>query len=88
MTAKLANLAMLPADEDNPLPRLTFTIDREGDRSTYGDLTAIFKPKGGGEELVVGQIMRLAVYTPNPMRKVTMTLRVPKARRWPMDRWP
>ena len=78
VTAKLADLAVLPADADNPQPRLTFRIDRDGDRSTYGDLTAVFKPKGGGEELVVGQIMRLAVYTPNPTRTVTMTLRVPE----------
>ncbi len=37
---------------------------------------ATYHPKGGSP-LVVGEINRLAVYTPNSKRRVTMTLRVP-----------
>ena len=78
-TATLADLKVAPSENpDDPLPRLHFSIHREGNRSTFGDLTATFKPNGGGNALVVGQIMRLAVYTPNPLRKVEMALRAPE----------
>lgn len=76
-TASLGDLAVLPADDKNPTPRLTFHIKRTGERSTFGDLTATYTPAGGGDAVVVAQIMRLAVYTPNPSRMVEMVLRVP-----------
>lgn len=73
----LADLAVAPADDKNAAPRLTFRIQRTGERSAFGDLTATFTPAGGGGSVVVGQIMRLAVYTPNPARVVEIILRVP-----------
>jgi hypothetical protein len=77
-TAALSDLTLVATDKDNPLPRLRFRISREGNRSTFGDLTATFSPKGGGGDVVVGQIMRLAVYTPNTARTVEMVLRTPE----------
>ena len=71
----LNNLSILPADKDNKVPRLKFTIGRDGNRSAYGNLTATLN--AGGAKTVLGQIMRLAVYTPNTSRTVMMPLRVP-----------
>lgn len=71
----LDNLKILPPDADSTVPRLRFNINRGGSSSAFGDLTA--KLVSGGKETVIGQIMRLAIYTPNSSRGVTMSLRVP-----------
>ena len=71
----LSNLSIIAADKDNKTPRLRFTVGRNGNRSAFGDLTATLR--SGGNEVVLGQIMRLAVYTPNASRTVMMPLRVP-----------
>lgn len=55
---------------------LHFTIEREGSRSTYGDLVVQFK--GTGKAVTVGAMNGVAVYTPNPKRTVSMTLSPPK----------
>ena len=71
----LSGMTILAADKDNKMPRLKFTIERGGNRSAFGDLTATLR--AGGADVVLGQIMRLAVYTPNKMRTVMLPLRVP-----------
>jgi len=71
----LSDVSMVAPDEQNKLPRLKFTIGRSGNRSAFGDLTATYV--NGGTKTVVGQVMRLSVYTPNPKRTVMMPLRVP-----------
>jgi hypothetical protein len=73
----LSELKMLPADETNKLPRLKYRIQREGSRSVFGDLTATYVPTSGSE-VVISQLMRLAVYSPNKSRSVEMLLRVPE----------
>ncbi len=55
---------------------LHFTIEREGSRSTYGDL--VVQWKGTGKAVTVGQMNGVAVYTPNPKRTVSMALSPPK----------
>jgi len=77
MTSSLSDLKITPAYPSDKLQRLKFNINRQGERSVFGDLTIRLKPAGGGEEVIVGQIQRLAVYTPNTVRQIEMPLRIP-----------
>ncbi len=80
LTAKvsLTDLALVPAGGQGEGDRLSFRINRGGNRSVFGDLTVTYVPKGGkADELVVAQVTRLAVYTPNASRTVIMPLRFP-----------
>lgn len=72
----LDDLKFVPAANKDELNKVRFNLTRTGNRSSYGDLTATLTD--GGKELVLSQIMRLAVYTPNPNRIVEMALRVPE----------
>ena len=74
----LTDLALAPAGRQGEGDRLSFRINRDGDRSVLGDLTVTYFPNGGkADELVVAQVTRLAVYTPNASRTVMMPLRFP-----------
>lgn len=74
--ASLGEVAFLPAEGESP-PRLSVDLTREGNRSSFGDLTATYTPAGGGAPLVVAQITRVAVYTPISKRLVVMPIRLP-----------
>ncbi|MEX1215792.1 hypothetical protein [Saccharospirillum sp.] len=52
---------------------LLIRLTRDGNRSTYGNVTVFFTPSGGGDEQVIGRANGVAVYTPNRVR----TLEVP-----------
>ena len=56
---------------------LHLTIEREGNRSTYGDLVVQWKGKAG-KAVTVGAINGIAVYTPNSKRTVSLALSPPK----------
>jgi len=71
----MSDIAFVPATEQESLPKVRFKLNRTGNRSSYGDLTATLNV--GGKDVVLSQIFRLAVYTPNESRTVEMTLRVP-----------
>ena len=55
---------------------LALQMKRSGNQSVYGDLAASFTPRGGAEQ-VVGRANGVAVYTPNPLRRVKMRLEPP-----------
>lgn len=74
--AGLINMNMQDATADQP-QKLAIELTRNGSKSTFGDVVAAYRPAGGGDEIIVGRISRLAVYTPNAKRRVVMTLRVP-----------
>lgn len=76
LEAGITDTVHLPASGDLP-ERLEIKLNRSGTRSAFGDLVATYLPAGGGEEIVVGRISRLAVYTPNDARHVTMPLQIP-----------
>ncbi len=57
---------------DPAKPVFSFTIERQGTRSSFGDLEAEWKGK------MIGQIRGIAVYTPNAKRNVSMQLSLPK----------
>ena len=55
---------------------LALVLQRSGNRSVYGDLGATFTPQGGAEQ-EVGKAGGVAVYTPNPLRRVKLALQPP-----------
>jgi len=77
-TATLSDFSLAPAGEENNIPALSFQINRSGDRSVYGDLTATYFPSGRSNGIVVSQIKLLAVYVPNATRTVVMQLTLPQ----------
>jgi P pilus assembly chaperone PapD len=54
-------------------PVLTFILERDGNESVYGDLTISFTPDGGSEQ-VLERADGVAVYFPNPLRRVSIKL--------------
>lgn len=75
-TMSLSDMKFMPAADKDQLNKISFNLNRSGNRSSYGDLTATLS--AGGKDIVLSQIMRLAVYTPNQSRLVEMSLRVPE----------
>lgn len=55
---------------------IALQMHRTGNRSVYGDLTATFKNPSGSEQ-VVAQAGGVAVYVPNALRRVRLTLQTP-----------
>lgn len=53
--------------------QLVFQIARSGDSSVYGDISAVFVPQGGTEQLLA-KAAGVAIYTPNPMRKASLAM--------------
>jgi len=77
-TANLSDFSLNPAGGGTNTPELSFTINRTGARSLYGDLTATYFPSGRNNGVVVAQIKLLAVYVPNAARTVVMPLTMPE----------
>ncbi|NTW63473.1 MAG: hypothetical protein HGA46_05145 [Chlorobiaceae bacterium] len=75
-TAKLSNLGIDPKGLQGK-QSLALTIEREGNRSTYGDLEAFWKAPGS-KEVSVALIKGVAVYTPNAKRTMLLPLRHPR----------
>lgn len=72
----LSGLELLkPATSGQP-PLLAAVLQRSGNRSVYGDLGATFTPRGGAAQ-EVGKAGGVAVYTPNPLRRVKLELKPP-----------
>lgn len=75
-TATLNDLQFHPASDPKKQPRLSLTIEREGNRSVYGDFRVTFQPVTGSA-VIVGQANGVALYTPNNRRTFTTNLQVP-----------
>lgn len=71
-TTTLSQLTLHPADGDKPR-MLGFRIERSGNSSVYGDLTATLIPPTG-PPLQVAQARGVAVYVPNAMRLAALPL--------------
>jgi P pilus assembly chaperone PapD len=71
----LSHLALQAGDNGHPM--LSLQMDRNGNRSVYGDLAVTFTPHGGAE-VEVARLGGLAVYTPNAMRRANFALSPPK----------
>jgi hypothetical protein len=59
-----------------PATQLAVTLNRSGNRSVYGDLTAVLV-RDGRPDLVVGVARGVAVYTPNTRRTCVVPVRLP-----------
>ena len=67
----------LGVEKSGDATHATFTLSRNGTRSTYGNVVARFTPSGGGEEQVVGVVNGVAIYLPLTARRVKVPLRAP-----------
>jgi hypothetical protein len=72
----LGDFELIPPTGAEATPSLRFRMRRTGNQSVYGNLTVTFL-KAGGKPSVVGLANGVAVYTPNLVRLVGITLRVP-----------
>jgi P pilus assembly chaperone PapD len=66
----------LPKPTAGQAATLAAVLQRSGNRSVYGDLGATFTPQGGATQ-EVGKAGGVAVYTPNPLRRVKLELQPP-----------
>ncbi len=71
----LSGLALEKTEENRLV--LQTTLNREGRKSVYGDLTADYAAPGA-EPVNVGLVRGIAVYTPNTLRRFSMPLNVPE----------
>lgn len=71
----LSGVELVRGSTERP-PTVAFVLNRDGNRSVYGDLGATFTPQGGNEQQV-GKAAGLAVYTPNPLRRGRLELHLP-----------
>lgn len=76
VTAGMKDLALKDAKEKGK-KILAMTLTRDGTESTYGDIQVQYLAAAGGNPVVVGEVTRLAVFTPNKMRLVEVPLTLP-----------
>lgn len=75
VSCTISDLALEQKEGDTPVLKLV--LNREGDKSVYGDLTVDYVSPTG-ERVNVGKIRGIAVYTPNTTRRVSIRLTVPE----------
>ena len=76
-SATLDELSLDRPQGSESRPILAIRLGRDGDRSVYGDLAVIFEPQVG-DEIEVGHVGGMAVYTPNKFRLVRVALTPPE----------
>ncbi len=74
-TVGLSDL-QLQAANGNQAPMLAFKIERNGNSSVYGDVSASFIPAGGAPQQVA-RASGVALYIPNPLRRAALALQLP-----------
>ena len=77
-TASLSDMHLTNAGKTGEKRVVAFRINRTGNRSVFGDLTATYYPPGKTKGLVVSRVNKLAVYSPNATRSVAMGLVMPE----------
>jgi len=60
-------------------PQVELHLERQGERSIYGDVTVTHHPAGTGTPTVLALVKGLAVYTPNAGRTLRLELYLPDA---------
>jgi hypothetical protein len=70
----MTELALLPPGASGTGERIRFRLNREGNQSTYGDVTVTYVPAGEGDGQTVGVLRGVAVYTPNTTRLVEVSI--------------
>ena len=72
----LSNFEIKMGNTVKAQPSLSLTINRDGNKSTYGDFRVYFTPKGS-TPVVIGQINGVAVYTSTSSRNLDIQLTPP-----------
>lgn len=80
--AGLSDLALQAPAPGAPQGLLSFQLNRDGNRSIYGDLVADFTTPAG-VTFEVARAGGVAVYTPNPTRRVQLPLHLPAGQALP-----
>ena len=81
-TANLSELRYLRAQgAKRKRPQVSIRLNRQGNRSIYGDVTVTYRSAAKGREYVLARVNGLAVYTPNAFRLLTLPLQLPKGLR-------
>jgi len=75
-TARLTKLSLRAGLSPADPPILSLQISRDGNRSVCGNVT-VTHVNAGGQEQVVGRVDRVAVYTPTPLRRLDVSLKLP-----------
>ncbi len=70
----IEDLRLLPPPSPGEPPLLGFKLVRTGNRSVYGNLVALYRPRSG-KPRPLGEAHGLAVYTPNAERSAFLQLR-------------
>jgi fimbrial chaperone protein len=74
-TTTISGIALAQPRAPGQPGAVEFELNRSGNRSVYGDLSATFK-KPAGQEQLVAQAGGVAVYVPNSHRKVRLNLQL------------
>ena len=77
-TAAMGDLKINEPENPGDSSTISLSINRQGERSVFGDMIARFKPEKDGEELEVGRVNGIAVFTPNKKRIVNFNLTPPE----------
>ena len=72
-----AKVSLADIGIDPTAQALRFRLERSGNRSVYGDLKATFIPRSGNP-IPICQAKGVAVYSPNPSRKMTLPISAQK----------
>lgn len=79
-TVSLSDLTFDPGDGAATPPSLGFHLNRQGEPSIYGELTASFVPNHGGSETVLAVLKGVAIYPPLPAIAQRLSLAVEPGR--------
>ncbi|MBL4673960.1 MAG: molecular chaperone [Arenicella sp.] len=63
---------------DEQGPRVSFTLERKGTRSVYGDVEVAYQPQTENQWYVVGMVKDFVVYVPNDKREMSLPLIAPE----------
>jgi fimbrial chaperone protein len=74
---KLQGLSWAAPSKEGPAS-LSFDIERQGNRSVYGDIEVTARPAGSSSDLALGRATGVAVYVPNAQRKARLNLVLPE----------
>jgi len=72
----LSDVKVTRPENNNGKPGLSLLMSRTGNASVYGDFKVVFTSQGK-EPIIVGQVVGVAVYTPNPSRRFLIPLQLP-----------
>jgi hypothetical protein len=74
VSLEMQDIAFIQPEHEGENPRIRFLLQRQGNQSSYGDVTiSLASSQGNGAE-VIGLLRGVAVYTPNSSRFVEVPL--------------